>query len=102
VVDGDALLSPGVTRRLIAEFAARSEELSAAAELGRLTGREREVMALLGIGPSNEGIARRLVVSPLTAQRHVSRALVELDARDRAQLAVLACESGLARPGRLG
>ncbi|MEU1619839.1 response regulator [Streptomyces sp. NPDC008238] len=102
VVDGDALLSPGVTRRLIAEFAARSKEPSAAAELDRLTEREREVMALVGIGLSNEEIARRLVVSPLTAKTHVSRTMVKLGARDRAQLVVLAYESGLVRPGWLG
>ncbi|MGW3245733.1 response regulator [Streptomyces sp. NPDC001070] len=102
VVDGDALLSPGVTRRLIAEFAARSKEPSAAAGLDRLTEREREVMALVGIGLSNEEIARRLVVSPLTAKTHVSRTMVKLGARDRAQLVVLAYESGLVRPGWLG
>ncbi len=102
VVAGDALLSPGVTRRLIAEFAARSKEPAAADALARLTDREREVMALVGIGLSNEEIARRLVVSPLTAKTHVSRAMVKLGARDRAQLVVLAHESGLVRPGRLG
>ncbi|MEU1540460.1 response regulator transcription factor [Actinacidiphila glaucinigra] len=102
VMDGDALLSPGVTRRLIAEFAARSKEPSAAAGLERLTEREREVMALVGIGLSNEEIARRLVVSPLTAKTHVSRTMVKLGARDRAQLVVLAYESGLVRPGWLG
>ncbi|WP_049580922.1 response regulator [Streptomyces sp. SBT349] len=102
VVGGDALLSPGVTRRLIAEFAARSKEPAAAAGLADLTDREREVMALVGIGLSNEEIARRLVVSPLTAKTHVSRAMVKLGARDRAQLVVLAYESGLVRPGWLG
>ncbi|QES10445.1 DNA-binding response regulator [Streptomyces venezuelae] len=102
VVDGDALLSPGVTRRLIAEFAARSKAPGAAASLGALTEREREVMALVGIGLSNGEIARRLVVSPLTAKTHVSRAMVKLGARDRAQLVVLAYESGLVRPGWLG
>ncbi|MEV8566312.1 response regulator transcription factor [Streptomyces sp. NPDC051322] len=102
VVDGDALLSPGVTRRLIAEFAARSKEPTAAADLGELTEREREVMTLVGIGLSNDEIARRLVVSPLTAKTHVSRAMVKLSARDRAQLVVLAYESGLVRPGWLG
>ncbi|WP_328323825.1 MULTISPECIES: response regulator transcription factor [unclassified Streptomyces] len=102
VVDGDALLSPGVTRRLIAEFAARSKEPAAAVGLGGLTEREREVMALVGIGLSNDEIARRLVVSPLTAKTHVSRAMVKLGARDRAQLVVLAYESGLVRPGWLG
>ncbi|WP_098899662.1 response regulator [Streptomyces sp. st77] len=102
VVGGDTLLSPGVTRRLIAEFAARSKEPTAAASLALLTEREREVMALVGIGLSNEEIARRLVVSPLTAKTHVSRTMVKLGARDRAQLVVLAYESGLVRPGRLG
>ncbi|WP_438295122.1 response regulator [Streptomyces sp. HUAS TT7] len=102
VVDGDALLSPGVTRRLIAEFAARSKEPAVADTLAELTEREREVMALVGIGLSNEEIARRLVVSPLTAKTHVSRAMVKLGARDRAQLVVLAYESGLVRPGWLG
>ncbi|MFD4135192.1 response regulator [Streptomyces goshikiensis] len=102
VVAGDALLSPGVTRRLIAEFAARSKAPAAAAELERLTDREREVMALVGMGMSNEEIARRLVVSPLTAKTHVSRTMIKLGARDRAQLVVLAYESGLVRPGWLG
>ncbi|MGW7668683.1 response regulator [Streptomyces sp. NPDC054775] len=102
VDEGDALLSPGVTRRLIAEFAARSKEPAAAASLAPLTEREREVMALVGIGLSNEEIARRLVVSPLTAKTHVSRTMVKLGARDRAQLVVLAYESGLVRPGWLG
>ncbi|WP_255947598.1 response regulator transcription factor [Streptomyces odontomachi] len=102
VVDGAALLSPGVTRRLIAEFAARSKEPAAAESLAGLTEREREVMALVGIGLSNEEIARRLVVSPLTAKTHVSRTMVKLGARDRAQLVVLAYESGLVRPGWLG
>ncbi|HCA88331.1 MAG TPA: DNA-binding response regulator [Streptomyces sp.] len=102
VVAGDALLSPGVTRRLIAEFAARSKEPAAVAGLAELTEREREVMALAGIGLSNDEIARRLVVSPLTAKTHVSRAMVKLGARDRAQLVVLAYESGLVRPGWLG
>ncbi|MEY2226347.1 response regulator [Streptomyces sp. BF23-19] len=101
VVAGDALLSPGVTRRLIAEFAARSKQPATASGLGRLTDREREVMALVGMGLSNEEIARRLVVSPLTAKTHVSRTMVKLGARDRAQLVVLAYESGLVRPGWL-
>ncbi|MER5279954.1 response regulator transcription factor [Streptomyces sp. NPDC002809] len=102
VVGGDALLSPGVTRRLIAEFAARSKEPAAVTTLKELTDREREVMALVGIGLSNDEIARRLVVSPLTAKTHVSRTMVKLGARDRAQLVVLAYESGLVRPGWLG
>ncbi|MFD4525685.1 response regulator [Streptomyces sp. NPDC058470] len=102
VVEGDALLSPGVTRRLIAEFAARSKEPAAVQSLAELTEREREVMALVGIGLSNDEIARRLVVSPLTAKTHVSRTMIKLGARDRAQLVVLAYESGLVRPGWLG
>ncbi|CAL9606911.1 response regulator [Streptomyces sp. enrichment culture] len=102
VVAGDALLSPGVTRRLIAEFAARSKAPAAGDALTELTEREREVMALVGMGLSNDEIARRLVVSPLTAKTHVSRTMVKLGARDRAQLVVLAYESGLVRPGWLG
>ncbi|WP_087930254.1 response regulator [Streptomyces albireticuli] len=101
VVAGDALLSPGVTRRLIAEFAARSKAPAEPAGLAELTDREREVMALVGMGLSNEEIARRLVVSPLTAKTHVSRTMVKLGARDRAQLVVLAYETGLVRPGWL-
>jgi DNA-binding NarL/FixJ family response regulator len=99
---GDGLLSPGVTRRLISEFAARSKEPEKSAPLARLTEREREVVALVGLGLSNDEIAGRLVVSPLTAKTHVSRAMVKLGARDRAQLVVLAYESGLVRPGWLG
>ncbi|MBH5333858.1 response regulator transcription factor [Streptomyces pactum] len=102
VVGGDALLSPSVTRRLIAEFAARSKQPAGGDRLARLTEREREVMALVGIGLTNEEIARRLVVSPLTAKTHVSRTMVKLGARDRAQLVVLAYETGLVRPGWLG
>ncbi|MFJ5101535.1 response regulator [Streptomyces sp. NPDC088554] len=102
VREGDALLSPGVTRRLIAEFASRSKEPADLLGLGELTEREREVMTLVGIGLSNDEIARRLVVSPLTAKTHVSRTMVKLGARDRAQLVVLAYESGLVRPGWLG
>ncbi|GAA2422743.1 response regulator transcription factor [Streptomyces macrosporus] len=102
VTGGDALLSPGVTRRLIEEFAARSREPGSPAELDPLTEREREVMALVGLGLSNEEIARRLVVSPLTVKTHVSRTMVKLGARDRAQLVVMAYETGLVRPGWLG
>ncbi|GAA1994463.1 response regulator [Kitasatospora viridis] len=104
VAAGDALLSPGVTRRLIGEFAARSKapDEHAGPSLEVLTGREREVLTLVGMGLSNDEIARRLVVSPLTAKTHVSRTMVKLAARDRAQLVVLAYESGLVRPGWLG
>jgi DNA-binding NarL/FixJ family response regulator len=102
VADGDALLSPSVTRRLIAEFAARAKQPPRAEMLAELTEREREVMALAGAGLSNEEIAERLVVSPATAKTHVSRAMVKLGARDRAQLVVLAYETGLVRPGWAG
>ncbi len=102
VAAGEALLSPGVTRRLITEFVARPEARgpSPAALLPELTDREREVVALVAAGLSNEEIADELVVSPATARTHVSRAMVKLNARDRAQLVVLAYESGLVSPGR--
>jgi DNA-binding NarL/FixJ family response regulator len=101
VAAGDALLSPGVTRRLIGEFATRSRPSSVPAgrRLEELTQREREVVALVGLGLSNDEIADRLVLSPATAKTHVSRAMVKLQVRDRAQLVVLAYESGLVRPG---
>lgn len=99
VARGDALLSPGVTRRLIAEFATMTSKSESIPDLKSLTEREREVMALVAGGLSNEEIAERLVVSPATAKTHVSRAMVKLGARDRAQLVVFAYESGLVRPG---
>jgi DNA-binding NarL/FixJ family response regulator len=102
VAAGDALLSPGVTRRLIAEFAGRARTPAPPRELATLTDREREVMALVGAGLSNEEIAAQLFVSPATAKTHVSRAMVKLGARDRAQLVVFAYEAGLVRPGWLG
>jgi DNA-binding NarL/FixJ family response regulator len=102
VATGDALLSPGVTRRLIAEFAGRAKTPAPPRELSSLTEREREVMALVGAGLSNEEIAAELVVSPATAKTHVSRAMIKLGARDRAQLVVFAYEAGLVRPGWLG
>jgi DNA-binding NarL/FixJ family response regulator len=102
VASGDALLSPGVTRRLIAEFANRSKEPVHGAALEVLTEREREVLALVAEGLSNDEIAARLVVSPATAKTHVSRAMIKLGARDRAQLVVFAYEAGLVRPGWLG
>ncbi|WP_329522260.1 response regulator transcription factor [Spirillospora sp. NBC_01491] len=101
VAAGDALLSPSVTRRLIAEFAARAKAPAPSTRLNALTDREREVMALVGEGLSNEEIAARLVVSPATAKTHVSRTMVKLSARDRAQLVVFAYESGLVKPGWL-
>jgi DNA-binding NarL/FixJ family response regulator len=99
---GDALLSPSVTRQLIAEFAAKAKEPGTPEGLGDLTDREREVVALVGEGLSNDEIGERLVVSPATAKTHVSRAMGKLRARDRAQLVVIAYESGLVRPGWLG
>jgi DNA-binding NarL/FixJ family response regulator len=99
VAGGEALLSPSVTRRVIEEFAVRAKEPPPSGDLDELTEREREVMALVGNGLSNEEIAGRLVVSPATAKTHVSRAMVKLGARDRAQLVVLAYEYGLVRPG---
>ena len=102
VAAGDALLSPGVTRRLIAEFAGRAAARPRPPrQLDALTDREREVMALVGAGLSNDEIAGQLVVSPATAKTHVSRAMVKLGARDRAQLVVFAYEAGLVRPGWL-
>lgn len=98
---GDALLSPSVTRRLIAEFVTRFKRPGPVPDLGALTDREREVMALVAEGLSNDEIAQRLIVSPATAKTHVSRAMVKLGARDRAQLVVFSYESGLVRPGRL-
>jgi DNA-binding NarL/FixJ family response regulator len=99
VARGDALLSPGVTRRLISEFAAKAKKVPAATTLDVLTEREREVVSLVGEGLTNDEIAARLVVSPATAKTHVSRAMIKLNARDRAQVVVLAYESGLVRPG---
>ena len=101
VADGEALLSPSITRRLIEEFAARAKRPPASDLLAPLTDREREVMALVAGGLSNAEIAAKLVVSPATAKTHVSRAMVKLAVRDRAQLVVLAYESGLVRPGWL-
>jgi DNA-binding NarL/FixJ family response regulator len=102
VAAGDALLSPGVTRRLVAEFAQRSRQPHATTELEVLTEREREIVALVGEGLSNDEIAARLVVSPATAKTHVSRAMIKLGVRDRAQLVVVAYQTGLVRPGWLG
>jgi DNA-binding NarL/FixJ family response regulator len=99
IAAGEGLLSPGVTRRLIAEFAARARSPQPARALDELTAREREVVAA---GLSNDDIARRLYVSQSTVKTHVARAMIKLAARDRAQLVVAAYESGLARPGWSG
>jgi DNA-binding NarL/FixJ family response regulator len=100
---GDALLAPAVTRTLIEEFAVRAKpavvDRKLAALMGSLTEREREIVTHVAAGLSNDEIAERLFVSPATAKTHVSRAMIKLGARDRAQLVVLAYESGLVRPG---
>jgi len=97
--EGEALMSPSVTRRLIAEFASRPEHRPVATDaLGALTDREREVVALVAGGLSNEEIAESLFISRATARTHVSRSMTKLGARDRAQLVVAAYESGLVSP----
>ncbi|WP_374987051.1 response regulator [Streptomyces fradiae] len=102
VARGDALIAPAVTRRLIAEFAARGgRRPDPGPRLNALTEREREVMGLVGAGLSNDEIARRLVLSPSTAKTHVSRIMTKLGVRDRAQVVVLAYESGMITPGWL-
>jgi DNA-binding NarL/FixJ family response regulator len=99
IAAGEALLSPSVTRRLIAEFAARPVRPELAPpSMTVLTEREREVVALVAQGLTNDEIAGELVLSPATARTHVSRAMVKLHARDRAQLVVFAYQSGLVRP----
>ena len=100
VARGDALLAPSVTRRLIEELASRPDaDRPSPPALDILTGREREVLALVGRGLSNGEIGAKLYVSPTTAKTHVSHVMTKLDARDRAQLVVIAYESGLIRPG---
>ncbi|TDB82400.1 response regulator transcription factor [Actinomadura sp. KC216] len=103
VAGGESLLAPAVTRAVIEGFVARRPDPARpAVALGGLTGREREVVRLVGRGLSNDEIAARLVLSPLTVKTHVSRAMGKLGARDRAQLVVLAYESGLVTPGAAG
>jgi DNA-binding NarL/FixJ family response regulator len=99
VVAGDALLSPGVTRRLIEEFAVRAKDPAGLPSMEGLTDREREIVALVAEGLTNDEIARRLFISTATAKTHVSRAMIKLGARDRAQVVVIAYETGLVRPG---
>ena len=100
VMRGDSLLSPAITRRLISEFVARPPDAVAAAGMERLTNREREVAALVAHGLSNDEIAEAMVLSPATAKTHVSRAMIKLGARDRAQLVVFAYQAGLVSPKR--
>ena len=101
VAGGDALLSPSITRHLIEEFVRRPQPgVPVPATLDALTGREVEVLELVARGLSNAEIAQRLYVSPATAKTHVARLLMKLDARDRAQLIIVAYESGLVTPQR--
>jgi DNA-binding NarL/FixJ family response regulator len=97
-VRGDALLSPSVTRRLISEFVARPADVLPSGGADLLTNREREVVALIAHGLNNDEIAERMVLSPMTAKTHVSRAMTKLGARDRAQLVVFAYQSGMVAP----
>jgi DNA-binding NarL/FixJ family response regulator len=100
LADGDALLSPSVTRRVVEAFAGSAAPPGLPLEgLDELTEREREIVALVGTGLSNHEIADKLVISPATARTHVSRAMLKLGARDRAQLVVFAYEAGLVAPG---
>jgi DNA-binding NarL/FixJ family response regulator len=99
VADGGALLSPTVTRRLIAEFASRTREARTVPGVAELTPREREVVALIAQGLSNDEISRKIYISPSTAKTHATRAMTKLSARDRAQLVVLAHQAGLVTPG---
>jgi len=106
VADGEALLAPSVTRRLIAKFARIPEPAAgpgpvlAACRLTILTERERKVLTLIALGLSNAEIARRLQVSPATVKTHISHLLGKLGARDRAQLVIIAYETGLITPAR--
>ncbi|MGY1584562.1 response regulator [Streptomyces sp. MN13] len=95
---GDALLAPAITRRLIDRYVTQPPLTRAGSGLEELTSREREAVALAAQGLSNDEIADRLVISPSTAKTHINRAMAKLHARDRAQLVVMAYESGLAAP----
>ncbi len=97
---GEALLSPAATRSLIARFLASPDhgDLPAPARLAALTDREREVLALVAAGLSNDDIAQRLFLSPQTVKTHINRAMAKLGAHDRAQLVVIAYQTGLVRP----
>jgi DNA-binding NarL/FixJ family response regulator len=99
VAAGDALLAPSITRRLIAEFAARRDPRTPPARLAKLTARENGILRLVAAGLNNADIARRLVISPLTVKTHVARILAKLDCHDRAQLVTIAYETGLVTPG---
>ncbi|MCO8270651.1 response regulator transcription factor [Actinoplanes sp. TRM 88003] len=98
VAAGDALLSPSVTRRVVGQFAHRPAAAPGGNRLAVLTEREREVVRLVATGLSNDDIARELVISPLTAKTHITRAIAKLGVRDRVQLVIIAFEEGLAGP----
>ncbi|MFI7426601.1 response regulator transcription factor [Micromonospora sp. NPDC049836] len=97
---GDALLAPSITRKLIDRYVTQPPPARAATVLRQLTAREREAVAPAAQGVSNDEITARMVISPVTAKTHVNRAMTKLHARDRAQLVVIACESGLVTPRR--
>lgn len=96
---GDALLAPSITRKLIDRYVTRPLSTGTGTGLKELTNREREAVTLVAQGLSNDQISDRMVISPLTAKTHVNRAMTKLHARDRAQLVILAYESGLVAPG---
>lgn len=100
VAGGDALLSPGVTKRLLERISGDLKEAPDTAQLAVLTDREREVLGLVGQGLTNDEIGKHLFLSPLTAKTHVSRIMSKLAARDRVQLVVVAYETGLVKTGR--
>ena len=102
IAAGEALISPKITRRLIAEFAARRDPAKPPPALAELTDRERDILRLITRGLSNDEIAGQLIISPLTAKTHVSNILRKLDCRDRAGLVALAYESRLITPGEQG
>ncbi|MFI1207339.1 response regulator [Streptomyces sp. NPDC020802] len=95
---GDALLAPSITRKLINRYVSQPVPAVAGTQLDELTGREREAVSLVAHGLSNDQIALRMAISPLTAKTHINRAMTKLHARDRAQLVVMAYESGLVAP----
>jgi DNA-binding NarL/FixJ family response regulator len=99
VARGDSLISPSMTRRLVVEFAARAKQPRPSSDLDLITDREREVMSKVAAGLTNDEIAQELYLSPATVRTHVSRTMTKLGARDRAQLVVIAYETGLVRPG---
>lgn len=99
---GDALLAPSITRKLINQYVTHPLNTDTRTSLKELTNREREAVTLVAQGLSNDQIAARMVISPLTAKTHINRAMTKLHARDRAQLVVLAYESGLVTPGDPG